>query len=336
MLSLRLEDATMTRRTIGLLVTLTLGCLVGPLAADPPPTATLRRIGLLTIAANSPLRDALQQSLRDLGYIEGDNLAVETRDAGGKAERLPDLAAELVQLHVEVLVAVGYEAVRAAQQATRTLPIVMLIGGDPIGSGLLPSLTRPGGNLTGLAGLSSKLSVKRLAWLKAVLPTASHVAVLFNPVDASKALDFTQLQAASRMLGVRLLPLEVQDAAAIERAFATMRQERVEALITVGEVFTFQHRTQIVTLAAQHQLPAIYDLKAFVAAGGLMAYGPRLEERIRRVAGYVDQILHGAKPADLPVEQPTAFELVINLQTAQTLGLTMPPWLLVEADEVIQ
>jgi putative tryptophan/tyrosine transport system substrate-binding protein len=326
----------MTRRTLGLLVTLTLGFLAVPLAADTPPTAPLHRIGLLMVTAGSPLCDVFQQSLRDLGYIEGRHLTVEPRDAGGKAERLPDLAAELVRLEVEIIVAVGYEAVRAAQQATRSIPIVMLIGGDPIGSGLLPSLTRPGGNLTGLAGLSSKLSVKRLAWLKAVLPTASHVAVLFNPVDASKALDFTQLQAASRMLGVKLQPLEVQDAAAIEQAFATMRQERVDALITVGEVFTLQHRTQIVTLAAQQQLPAIYDLKAFVAVGGLMAYGPRLEERIRRVAGYVDQILHGAKPADLPVEQPTAFELVINLQTAQTLGLTIPPWLLVEADEVIR
>jgi putative ABC transport system substrate-binding protein len=326
----------MTRRTIGLLVTLALGCLVVPLAAEAPPTATLRRIGLLTFAASSPLRDALQQSLRDLGYVEGENLAVEARDAGGKAERLPDLAAELVRREVEVIVATGYEAVSAAQQATRTIPIVMLVGGDPIGSGLLSSLTRPSGNLTGLAGLSSKLSVKRLAWLKAVIPTASHVAVLFNPVDASKALDWTQLQAASRMLGVRLQPLEVQDADTIERAFATMRQERADALITVGDVFTLQHRTQIVTLAAQQQLPAIYDLKAFVAAGGLMAYGPRLEERIRRLAGYVDQILHGAKPADLPVEQPTAFELVINLPTAQALGLTMPPWLLLEADEVIR
>jgi putative ABC transport system substrate-binding protein len=326
----------MTRRTIGVLVTLTLGFLVVPLAADTPPTAKLSRIGLLTFAASSPLRDAFQQSLRDLGYVEGENLAVEARDAGGKAERLPDLAAELVRREVEVIVAAGYAAVSAAQQATRTIPIVMLIGGDPIGSGLLPSLTRPGGNLTGVAGLSSKLSVKRLAWLKAVLPTVSHVAVLFNPVDASKALDWTQLQAASRMLGVRLQPVEVHDADAIERAFATMLQERVEALITVGEVFTLQHRTQIVTMAAQHQLPAIYELKAFVAAGGLMAYGPRFEERIRRVAGYVDQILHGAKPADLPVEQPTAFELVINLKTAQDLGLTIPPWLFFEADEVIR
>jgi ABC-type uncharacterized transport system substrate-binding protein len=326
----------MTRRTIGLLVTLTLGFLVVPLAADAPPTAKLSRIGLLTFAASSPLRDAFQQSLRDLGYIEGHNLAVEVRDAGRKAELLPDLAAELVRREVEVIVAAGYAAVSAAQQATRTIPIVMLVGGDPIGSGLLPSLTRPGGNLTGLAGLSSKLSVKRLAWLKAVIPTASHVAVLFNPVDASKALDWTQLQAASRMVGVRLLPLEVQDADAIERAFATMLRGRVDALITVDDVFTLQHRTQIVTMAAQHQLPAIYELKALVAAGGLMAYGPRLEERIRRVAGYVDQILHGAKPADLPVEQPTAFELVINLKTAQALGITIPPWLLFEADEVIR
>jgi putative tryptophan/tyrosine transport system substrate-binding protein len=325
----------MTRRLIGL-ITLALGILVGPLAADTPPTATPRRIGLLTFAAGSPLRDAFQQSLHDLGYIEGENLAVEARDAGGKVERLPDLAAELVRREVEVIVAGGYAAVRAAQQATPTIPIVMLVGGDPIGSGLLPSLMRRGGNLTGLAGLSSRLSVKRLALLKVVLPTASHVAVLFDPSDASRALDWTQLQAASRMLGVRLQPLGVHDADAIERAFATMRQERVEALITVGDVFTLHHRTQIVSLAAQHQLPAIYELNAFVAAGGLIAYGPRFKERIRGVVGYVDQLLHGAKPADLPVEQPTTFELVINLKTAEALGLTIPPWLIFEADEVIR
>jgi putative tryptophan/tyrosine transport system substrate-binding protein len=321
---------------VELIIAVVLTSLVASLGAAAPPTATLSRIGLLTFAVGSPLRDAFQQSLRELGYVEGHNLAVEARDAGGKAERLPDLAAELVQREVAVIVAAGYAAVRAAQQATQTIPIVMLVGGNPIGSGLLPSLTRPGGNLTGLAGLSSKLSVKRLALLKAVIPTASRVAVLFDPVDASKALDWTQIQAASRMLGVRLQPLEVHDADAIGRAFATMRQERADALITVGDVFTLQHRTQIVTLAAQHQLPAIYELKAFVAAGGLMAYGPRLEERVRRVVGYVDQILHGAKPADLPVEQPTAFELVINLKTAQALGLMLPPTVLFQADEVIQ
>jgi putative tryptophan/tyrosine transport system substrate-binding protein len=321
---------------IGLLITVVLTSLVASLATAAPPAAKLSRIGLLTFAAGSPLRDAFQQSLRALGYVEGHNLAVEARDAGGKDERLPDLAAELVRREVEVIVAAGYAAVRAAQQATHTIPIVMLLGGDPIGSGLLPSLARPGGNLTGLAGLSSKLSVKRLALLKAVVPRASHVAVLFDPVDLSKALDWTQIQAASRMLRVRLHPLEVQDADAIGQAFATMRREHADALLTFGDVFTLQHRTQIVTLATQSQLPTIYELKAFVEAGGLMAYGPRLADMLQHVAVYIDKILNGAKPADLPVEQPTAFELVINLKTAQALGLTIPPTVLFQADEVIQ
>jgi len=320
---------------IGLIITVVLTSLVASLAAAPP-AAKLSRIGLLTFAAGSTLRDAFRQSLRDLGYVEGENLIVETRDAGGKDEFLPGLAAELVRREVEVIVAVGYAAIRTAQQATRTTPIVMLVGGDPIGSGLLPSLARPDGNLTGLAGLSSKLSVKRLALLKEVVPAASRVALLFDPADVSKALDWTQTQAASRMLGVMLHPLEVHDADAIERAFATMRRERVDALITFGDALTLRHRTQIVTLATQNQLPAIYERRAFVEAGGLMAYGPPLADMLRQVAVYVDKILNGAKPAELPVEQPTVFELVINLKTAQALGLTIPPTVLLQADEVIQ
>jgi putative tryptophan/tyrosine transport system substrate-binding protein len=326
----------MKRSVAGLIIAVVLTSLMASLATAASPAAKLSRIGLLTFGAAPTLRDVFRQSLRDLGYIEGQNLAVEERDAGGKDELLPERAAELVAREAEVIVAVGYPAVRAAQQATRTIPIVMLVGGDPIGSGLLPSLTRPGGNLTGLAALSSKLSVKRLALLKEVVPTASRVAVLFNPSDESKALDWTQTQAASRMLGVLLQPLEVQDPDAIERAFATMRQERTDALITFGDVFTLRHRSQIVTLAAQSQLPAIYELRAFVEAGGLMAYGPRLVEMFRQVTVYVDKILKGAKPADLPVEQPTTFELVINLKTAQALGLTIPPAILFQADEVIQ
>ena len=294
-------------------------------------------VGVLTSAAGpSRLGDGLLQSLSDLGYVEGDNLTLEERYAGGTAERLVALAADMVRQEVAVIVASGYAAVRAAQDATHTIPIVMLLGGDPIGSGLIPSLTRPGGNLTGVAALSSKLSAKRLALLKTVVPAASQVAVLFNPDDVSKALDWTQTQAAARGLGVRLQPQEVRDPHTFGQAFAAMRQAHADALITFGDVFTLQHRTRIVTFATQSQLPAIYELKPFVEAGGLMAYGPRPKEMFQRVAGYVDKILKGAKPGDLPVEQPTTFELVINLKTAKALGLTIPPSLLSQADEVIR
>ena len=252
------------------------------------------------------------------------------------AEHLAARAADLVQQEVAVIVASGYAAVRAAQDATHTIPVVMLLGGDPIGSGLIPSLTRPGGNLTGLAALSSKFSAKRLALLKAMVPTASRVAVLFNPDDVSKGLDWTQTLVAARALGLRLQPQAVRDPHTLGQAFAAMRQASADALITFGDVFTLQHRRRIATLATQHQLPAIYELKAFVEAGGLMAYGPRPEEMFRRVAGYVDKILKGAKPGDLPIEQPTTFELVINLRTAQALGLPMAPTLLSQANEVIR
>ena len=327
----------MTRRRIGLLITFTFGFLLAPIAAEAQGKPRLPMVGVLTSAAGpSRLGDGLLQSLSDLGYVEGDNLTLEERYAGGTAERLVALAADLVRQEVAVIVASGYAAVRAAQDATHTIPIVMLLGGDPIGSGLIPSLTRPGGNLTGVAALSSKLSAKRLALLKTVVPAASQVAVLFNPDDVSKALDWTQTQAAARGLGVRLQPQEVRDPHTFGQAFAAMRQAHADALITFGDVFTLQHRTRIVTFATQSQLPAIYELKPFVEVGGLMAYGPRPKEMFQRVAGYVDKILKGAKPGDLPVEQPTTFELVINLKTAKALGLTIPPSLLSQADEVIR
>ncbi|MDQ3831420.1 MAG: ABC transporter substrate-binding protein [Candidatus Tectomicrobia bacterium] len=327
----------MTRRRIGLLITFTFGFLLAPIAAEAQGKPRLPMVGVLTSAAGpSRLGDGLLQSLSDLGYVEGDNLTLEERYAGGTAERLVALAVDMVRQEVAVIVASGYAAVRAAQDATHTIPIVMLLGGDPIGSGLIPRLTRPGGNLTGVAALSSKLSAKRLALLKTVVPAASQVAVLFNPDDVSKALDWTQTQAAARGLGVRLQPQEVRDPHTLGQAFAAMRQAHADALITFGDVFTLQHRTRIVTFATQSQLPAIYELKPFVEAGGLMAYGPRPKEMFQRVAGYVDKILKGAKPGDLPVEQPTTFELVINLKTAKALGLTIPPSLLSQADEVIR
>jgi putative ABC transport system substrate-binding protein len=321
--------------TVGLIVVL--GLLWAPLAAEELPPRTIAHIGvLLPSSGPSLLLELFRASLRDLGYLEGQNLAIEERYARGQDELLPTLAADLVQHHMDVIVAVGYGAVLAAQQATRTIPIVMLVGGDPVGSGLIASLMRPGGNITGLAALSSKLSAQRLAMLKEVVPTVTHVAVLFDPDDATKTLDMLQTGVTARALGVLLHPAGVRDRTGFESAFAALLQARAGALITFGDVLTIRHRAEIVAFAATHRLPAMYELRAFVEVGGLMAYGPRLAERVRQLALYVDRLLKGATPADMPVEEPTTFELVINLKTAQALGLTIPPSILSRASEVIQ
>jgi putative tryptophan/tyrosine transport system substrate-binding protein len=329
----------MNRYLAALLVTLALGFVVAPLAADAPPTKVYR-IGWLRTgspaAGLDPSGEVLRQRLRELGYDEGRNLAIAERFAEGREERLPALAAELVRLPVDLLVAVGSAAIRAAQQATHTLPIVMLVGGDPVGSGLISNLAHPGGNLTGIATLSPRLSAQRLTWLKRLVPQVAQLAVLFNPDDETKIVDWHQTQAAARALGVQLVPLEVRSLDAIERAFVTLRQAQAGALITLSDAVTLRYRRQIVELAAAHRLPGMYEFREFVEAGGLMAYGPRLSALFQQVADYVDKILKGAKPGDLPVEQPTKFELVLNLKTAQALGLTIPPTLLSQADEVIR
>jgi putative ABC transport system substrate-binding protein len=330
----------MNRTLAVLLVTLALGFVVASLAADAPPPTKVYRVGWLRTgspaAGADPSGEVLRQRLRELGYVEGRNLAIAERFAEGREERLPALAAELVQLPVDMLVAVGSAAIRAAQQATRTLPIVMLVGGDPVGSGLISNLAHPGGNLTGIATLSPRLSAQRLTVLKRLVPQVAQVAVLFNPDDETKVVDWQQTQAAARAFGVQLVPLEVRSLDAIERAFVTLRQAQAGALITLSDAVTLRYRRRIVDLAAAHRLPGMYEFREFVEVGGLMAYGPRLPALFRQVADYVDKILKGARPGDLPVEQPTKFELVINLKTAQALGLTIPPTLLSQADEVIQ
>jgi putative ABC transport system substrate-binding protein len=330
----------MNRNLAAFLVTLALGFVVASLAADAPPPTKVYRIGWLRTGSPGAGTDAsgevLRQRLRELGYVEGRNLVIYERFAGGGVERLPALAAELVHLPVDVLVAAGVAAIRAAQQATRMLPIVMLVGGDPVGSGLVSSLAHPGGNLSGIATLSARLSAQRLTSLKRMVPQVSQVAVLFNPDDETKVVDWHQTQAAARALGVQLVPLEVRSLDAIERAFATLRQTQAGALITLSDAVTLRYRRQIVDLAATYRLPGMYEFREFVEAGGLMAYGPRLPALFQQVAEYVDKIFKGATPGDLPVEQPTKFELVINLKTAQALGLTIPPTLLSQADEVIR
>jgi putative tryptophan/tyrosine transport system substrate-binding protein len=325
----------MTRGTSGLLVLLALTTLVARCGAAAQPTVA--RVAILTAGSGLPaMREVFHQSLRDLGYIEGHNLAVEQRQARGQPERLPALAAELVGGEPDVIVALGPSALRAAQQATRTIPIVMLVSGDPIGAGFVSNLTRPGGNITGMTTLSSRLSARRLALLKEVVPQLTRVAVLFNPEEDTKIVDWQQTQAAARAWGVRVHPVELRRPGDFVPAFAALRRERPEALLVLSDGLTFRHRAEIIRWAADSRVPAMYEIREYVEGGGLMAYGPRRPELFRRLATYVDRILKGAKPGELPIEAPTTFELVINLQTAQALGLTLPPSVLSQADEVIR
>jgi putative tryptophan/tyrosine transport system substrate-binding protein len=326
----------MTRRCIKLLVTLAI--LVAPLAAGAQPSAKVARIGYLSPGggAGSPTAEALRQGLRDLGYVEGHNIALEFRAAGGKSDLLPALAAELVQLPVDVIVVLSSAAAQMAKHATATIPIVMVSSGDPVATGLVASLAHPGGNLTGLTGLATELSGKRLELLREAVPSLARVAVLWNAGDAAMTHTFRGIEAAAPVLGVAVQPLGVREAKDVDSAIAAMTAERPDALFMISDVLTSRHMKQVVDFAARHQLPTLFEGKGPVAAGGLISYGPSVTDLLRRAASYVDKILKGAKPADLPMEQPMKFEFVINLKTAKALGLTMPPTLLFQADEVIR
>ena len=326
---------------VGGIVTLTLSMLMAPLVTAAPPAGKLHRIGRLSPGFPRPDRDppvdAFRQGLRELGYVEGQNLVIEYRGAEGKDERLPDLAAELVGLHVDVIVAVAPTATRAAQHATHTIPIVMTGTGDPVGAGFVASLARPGGNITGLSLMMPELPGKRLELLKETVPQSTRVAVLANPAFEVSKLYLNNLTLAARALGLQLHVVEVRRADELDTAFAAMTREGADALIVLSDPALMDPLLGRVTdLAATHRLPAMYNWKMYVEAGGLMSYGPSLPGSHRRAATYVDKILKGANPADLPVEQPTKFELVINLKTAKALGLTIPLSLLGRADEVIE
>jgi putative ABC transport system substrate-binding protein len=325
--------------SVGGIVTLLFSILGTPLTADAQQAQPIPRLGFLASASADGTKSmlaALQQGLREWGYVEGKNILIESRYAAGDFARLPDLAGELVRLHVDVLVTEGAPAAHAAQQRTTTIPIVIGNAGDPVGLGLVASLARPGGNITGLSQMSPELIGKRLELLKEMVPSASRVAVLLNPANPTSPLQLQGLQATAPALGVTLLPFEAKAANEIDHAFTAMHQERVEALIVVGDAMLGTHQRRIIELAAQARLPATYNLREFVDAGGLMSYGTHFEDLYRRAATYVDKILKGTKPADLPVEQPTKFALIINLKTAQALGIMMPPSLLLLADEVLQ
>ncbi len=328
----------MTRRLIGLLVTLALGFVVVPLT-DAQPVGKVPRIGVLgprPPAAFVTEIEAFRQGLRELGYTEGQNLVMEYRYGEGNAERLPALAAELVQLPVDVLVTWTTPAIQAAHQATTTIPIVMATSGDPIQTDFVASLARPGGNITGLTILSAELSAKRLELLTQLVPGLARVAVLWNPANPAIVLEWQATQEAGRRLGVQVQSLEIWGADDVARAFAAATQEHAQALYLTTDPLFAMHRAQILDLAARSRLPTSFHRREYVEAGGLLSYGPNLPALFRRTATYVDKILKGAKPADLPVEQPMKFEFVINLKTAEALGLTIPPSLLFQADEVIR
>jgi len=294
-------------------------------------------IGLLSPASRSPsVGLALFDALAELGWIEGRNLVVERRYAENQPERLPELAAELVRLNVDVIVATGTLGPLAAKQATSTIPIVMIASGDPLESGLVASLARPGGNVTGMSLMAPDLGGKRLELLKELLPQLGRVAVLWNAANPYAAIVFKETQAAGRTLGIEIQSLEVRGPDDFDGAFEAARKQRPDALITVEDPLTFAYQTRITHFATADQLPSLHGLREDVMAGGLMSYGANLADLFRRAAGYVDKILKGAKPADLPVQQPTKFELVINLKTAKALGLDVPPTLLARADEVIE
>jgi len=315
---------------------------VAPFAADAQQAAKVARIGYLSanLASGPHLRDAFLQGLRDLGYVEGRNVVFEYRDAQGKRERLPALAAELVALKVALIfVGGGTRVTLAAMEATKTLPIVFTDVGDPVESGLVTSLARPGGNVTGLSSVGPELVGKRLEALKQAVPGVDRVAVLWLPGALGERTDKEMLAAAdvaARALGVQLQFVEARGADEFARAFSDMSSARAGALTVLpSNRFLREHR-RLVELAAQKRLPAVYTSREFVDAGGLMSYGANSADLHRRAATYVDKILKGAKPGDLPVEQPTKFELVVNLKTAKDLGLNLPRSLLARADELIQ
>jgi putative tryptophan/tyrosine transport system substrate-binding protein len=319
-------------------ITLLGGLVAWPVTARAEQGGKIYTVGIFS--AGSPTTGAtvtvLPDALRALGWVEGKNVAFVRRFGENRLERLPELAAELVQLNVDVIVAIGTLAPLAAKRATSTIPIVMTAAGDPLGSGLVASLARPGGNVTGMSLMAPDLGGKRLELLKELSPRLARVAVLWNAANPYPARVFRETQSASRTLGIEVQSLEVRSANDFDGAFETARKQRPDALITVEDPLTYDYRKRIADFAVANRLPSLYGFREFAIAGGLMSYGANIADLVRRAAGYVDKLLKGAKPADLPVEQPTTFELIINLRTARALGLQVPPTLLARADEIIE
>jgi putative ABC transport system substrate-binding protein len=331
--------ANMKRRQF---ITLLCGAAAWPLAARAQEaTSTIRRVGFLLpgVARTTAVRgllEAFREGLKEYGWVEGQNISVDYRFAEGKEDALPGIAAALVQSWLDVIVAEGTPAIQAAKNVTQTVPIVMAVSNDPVGSGLVASLNRPGGNITGLSVLSQELGGKRLQLLTEIIPGLARVAVLSNPSNPSNTLLLEQTKAAAQSLGVEIHVAEVQGPDRFESAFAAVAAAHAGALIVLGDGMLYSQQPRIVTFAAASHLPALFGEKEGAEAGGLIAYGPSIPASFRRAAAYVDKILRGAKPADLPVEQPTKFELVVNLQTARAIGVTIPTSILLRADEVIE
>ncbi len=309
--------------------------IVWPYVVIAQQTDRMRKIGVL---ANEPWSaiDGLRQGLRELGYIEGHNLRLEYRYAEGQTERYPALAAELVALPVDAIVTTGTPAALAAKRATTTIPIVMATGGDPVGTGAVSNLARPGGNITGLSSLTSEVDAKRFELLRELLPTFSRVGVLMNPINPFNIIAAQHMRSVAERLGVRLDFVEVSTEAEFDEALRSLRRLHPDAVVVIADAFLLGHRTRIAQFMAESHLPAIYAYRDHVEAGGLMTYATNFRDLFRRAAIFVDKIFKGAKPGDLPIEQPTKFEFVINLNTAKALGLTIPPVLLARADEVIE
>ncbi len=321
-----------------LLLILALGLFAAPPTADPQSPAKVHRVGFLGFRSPPapPLFEVFRQRLRELGYVDGQSIALEVRWATESIDQFPALAAELVRLRVDVIAAQSNPAIIALKQATQTIPVVMVVAGDPVGTGLVASLARPGGNITGLSNLAEGLSAKRLELLKEAVPRLSRAGILSAPNTPAHASMRRELEAAAQTLGLTLRIFEVRGLRDIEAAFPALVKERGGALIVLPHPVTTTNRRHIVDLAAKHRLPVVYPWKEDADAGGLMAYGPNITDLYRRAAVYVDKILKGAKPADLPVEQPTRFELVVNMKTAKALGLTIPSSILIRAEQVIQ
>jgi len=316
------------------LAVLTLCLVAQPQAAAAQQTARIARIGYLSAlsaGADAPHREAFRQGLRALGYVEGQTALIEARYADGDDERLPGLAAELARLNLDVIVAAPTPAVRAAQQATRTIPIIMAFSGDPIGERLVVGLARPGGNLTGHSVTVAEITTKRVEFLKTLVPRLSHVAHLVTPGTPQRLM--TETESAGRALGLQVTTISVRDSKALDQSFSTMLRAHVGGVVV--SLTLRRHWKDIAEFALKNRMPTVSGPREFVEAGGLMVYGPDYSDLFRRTATYVDKILKGARPGDLPVEQPTKFELVINRKTARALGLTVPPSLLLQADQII-
>jgi putative ABC transport system substrate-binding protein len=313
--------------------------VVWPLAARAQQPRKVPRIGVLlagTPASFSLRANAFRERLQELGYVEGTTITIEWRWGEDRAERLPGLATELVRLNLDAILTAGTPAAKALKNATRTIPIIMAIIGDPVAAGLVDNLARPGGNVTGFSILASDLSGKRLQLLKEIVPAATSVAVMSNAANPQSQIELKEMHVAAQVLNVKLNSIQISAEVSVEIAFEKLNKELAQGLIVLTDPILYSQRNRIVALVAEHRLPAMYFFREFVQQGGLMSYAPSDSDLFRRAAGYIDRVLKGNSPGDLPVEQPTKFELIINLKTAKALGLDVPPMLLARADEVIE